>query len=60
MKIGRLSIVVEIDDKPCVVLIHKDRVSLALHLISSLSDNGKLNVFPAPDNYKFEAIGAKK
>lgn len=56
MKIGRVSFAVEIDDKVCFIVIKDEVKDLALHLLSSLSDDGKLMVKRAPPDYTFQVI----
>ena len=56
MKIGRISIVVEIDGNPCAVVLPDERLRMLIDLASSLSDSGKLPVKKLGDDYKFHEL----
>lgn len=51
-KIGRVSMVVEIDDRPCLVILPQDKMKLLVYLATSLSDTGKLCIKDLGDEYK--------
>lgn len=56
MKIGRISIVVEIDGSPCAVVLPYERLEILVSMAASLSDSGKLPVKKLGDDYKFHEI----
>lgn len=51
--ISKVSIVVEIDGRPHLVLLPEERWSYAMAMVSSLTDSGRLEVMPMPDGYSF-------
>lgn len=55
-RIGRISLALEINGKPCFVVLPQDRMMLLVNLAVSLSDNGKLPVVKAPAGFKFETL----
>ena len=56
MNIDKASLAVEIDGKVYLAAIKKERLQVLLKMAASLSDNGKLNVIPAPEGCKFTTI----
>ena len=56
MKIGRISIVVEIDGSPCAVVLPYESLEILVSMAASLSDSGKLPVKKLGDDYKFHEI----
>ena len=58
MKIGKVSMMVEVDGKACVVVLPKERMLMLVDLAASLSDSGKLPVKKLGSEYKFETIEA--
>lgn len=56
-KIGKISIALEVDDKVCFVILPEDRMRLLMDLAAQLSDNGKLQVVKAPDDFRFMEMG---
>lgn len=54
--IGRISMAVEVNGKPCFVVLPQDRMMLLVNLAASLSDNGKLPVKKAPEGFQFTSI----
>ena len=57
MEIGRVSMMVEVDGKPCVIVLPQERMRMLVDLAASLSDNGKLPVKKLGDEYHFETVG---
>lgn len=55
-KIKKLTIAVEIENKPYFVLFPEDKIELLIIMIQSLSDKGKLNICEAPEWCKFTSL----
>ena len=58
MKIGRVSIVVELDGELCAVILPQERLRMLVGIANSLSDTGRLPVKKLGSDYKFETIEA--
>lgn len=56
MDIGRVCMIVEVDNTPCLVSLPQERMKILVELAASLSDTGKLPVRKPGDEYKFETI----
>lgn len=56
MKIGKISICVELDGEIYAVSSPQDKLELLLQLCSSLNDDGKLHVVKMHKDYKFQNI----
>lgn len=57
-KIGRISMLVEVDGEPCAIVLPRERMLMLVNLAASLSDNGKLPVQKLGDEYQFEDVEA--
>jgi hypothetical protein len=55
-EIGRISMVVECDGKPCAVILPQDQMRLLVNLAASLSDTGVLPVRALGSEYHFETL----
>ena len=55
-EIGRVSMVVECDGKPCAVILPQERMRLLINLAASLSDTGVLPVKAMGSDYHFEVV----
>jgi hypothetical protein len=60
MEITRVCMAVEIDGKPHFVMLPQERMLMLVDFAATLSDNGKLPVLAAPDEFKFETLGMQK
>jgi hypothetical protein len=49
-------VAVEIDGKPHFVVLPHERLLMLMQLAQGLSDDGKLTVVKAPDDYRFIEI----
>lgn len=58
-EIGRISMVLECDSKPCVVVLSQDKMRLLVNLAASLSDDGVLPVKELGSDYHFETLEFK-
>lgn len=56
MKIGRVSLAVDIDNKVYFVCLSNEKLKLLVKFAESLSENGKLPVKKAPEDYKFHEL----
>lgn len=52
MEIERISIAVEIEGKPHLVVLPQESMHIVLMAAQGLSENGKLNVVEAPEGLK--------
>jgi len=57
MKIGLISMMVELDSQPCVVALPQEKLRLLLKMAEGLTDNGKLPVKKLGSDYRIEVIG---
>ena len=57
MKIRLVQIVIEVDGQLCLVPIPAGRKDLALGLIQSLFDDGKIQAVKLPIDYRLETLG---
>lgn len=55
-EIGRISMVVECDGRPCAVILPQDRMRLLVNMAASLSDTGVLPVKALGSEYHFETL----
>lgn len=55
-EITRVQLMVEINEKPYLVVLPAERWPYALSLISSLNDNGKMAVIHAPEGTQFVEV----
>ena len=56
MEISKVSMIVEIDGAPCVVILPQNKLLILVDLAASLSDSGKLLVKKLGTTYNFENI----
>jgi hypothetical protein len=56
MEIEKVSLAVQIKGKPYFVALDSDKLHLLIQMAQGLSDNGKINVIPAPEGFEFKQI----
>jgi hypothetical protein len=56
MNIEKISLAVQIDNKAYFVALDSSKLHLLIKMAQGLSDNGKINVIPAPDGFEFKQI----
>lgn len=59
-QLGRSVLYVEINDQICIVALDQDRMRMLCKLAEGLSDDGKLQVLPAPSGTTFESLSMSK
>ena len=56
MDIEKVSLAVQIEGKAYFVALDRDKLHLLVQMAQGLSENGKLNVIPAPEGFAFKQI----
>ena len=56
IEIGRVSMIVECNGKPCAVVLPQERLRILVNLAASLSDTGSLPVKELGSEYHFETL----